>query len=78
MPEPVFMKFGMYIMAPKAIATAYFINPFHQSVCLHLYPTIVARQRLGKNITSTTNIHATIQELLKVSFSMLSVFYQGK
>jgi hypothetical protein len=31
---------------------AYFINPFHQSVCLYVYPHIVARQRLGKNFYS--------------------------
>jgi hypothetical protein len=47
------MKLAIYtsIMAlePKPISTAYFINPFHQSVCLYMHPTIVARQRLGKN-----------------------------
>jgi hypothetical protein len=36
----------MYIMAPEPISTAYFINPSHQSVCLYVYPLIVARQRL--------------------------------
>jgi hypothetical protein len=38
MPEPIFMKLGMCIMAPEPISTVYFINPFHQSVCLYLYP----------------------------------------
>jgi hypothetical protein len=47
--EPIFMKLGMYIMTPGHISTAYFINPSHQSVCLHVYPPIVGRQRLGKN-----------------------------
>jgi hypothetical protein len=27
MPEPIFMKLGMYIMAPEPISTAYFRNP---------------------------------------------------
>jgi hypothetical protein len=38
-----------------AISTAYFINPSHQSMCLYVYPSIVARQRSGKNITSATS-----------------------
>jgi hypothetical protein len=40
------MKFGKYIMAPEPISTAYFMNPSNQSVCLYVYPPIVARQRL--------------------------------
>jgi hypothetical protein len=48
MAEPIFMKLGMYIMAPEPISTAYFINPSHQSVCLYVSPPIVARQRKGK------------------------------
>jgi hypothetical protein len=32
MAEAVFMKLGMYIMAPELISKAYFINPSHQSV----------------------------------------------
>jgi hypothetical protein len=39
---------GMYIMAPEHVSMAYFINPSHQSV----YPPIVARQQLGKNMTA--------------------------
>jgi hypothetical protein len=46
---------------------------------------IVARQRLGKNppivarhVIAVTNTHATIEELLDVSFSMWPVSYQGK
>jgi hypothetical protein len=49
MSEPIFMKLGMYIMAPEPFSTAYFINPSHQSVCVYVYPPIVVRQRLGKN-----------------------------
>jgi hypothetical protein len=78
MPEPNFMKLGMYIMATEPISTAYFINPSHQSLCLYVYPTIVARQRLGKNITAATNTHTIIGELLDASFSMQSVLYQRK
>jgi hypothetical protein len=39
-------------------------------------PPIVARQRLGRNVTAVTNTHATIEELLQASFSMLPVSYQ--
>jgi hypothetical protein len=70
MPEPIFMKLSMYIIAPEPISTVYFINPSHQSVCLYTYHPIVARQRLGKNITAATNTHATIEELLDASFSL--------
>jgi hypothetical protein len=31
MAEPIFMKFGMYIMAPEPISTAHFIDPSHQA-----------------------------------------------
>jgi hypothetical protein len=77
MPEPVFMKLGMYIMAPEPISTAYFINPSHQSVCLYVYPLLL----LGSGSVETLpwqQIHATIEELLDVLFSLQSVLYQGK
>jgi hypothetical protein len=54
MPEPIFMKLGMYIMAPGSIPAAYFISPVHQSVCLYVYPPIVARLRLGKDVPAAT------------------------
>jgi hypothetical protein len=38
-PEPIYMKLGMYIMAPMPISTACFINSTHQSVCLRVYPS---------------------------------------
>jgi hypothetical protein len=41
-------------------------------------PSIVARQRLGRNVTAVTNTHAKIEDLLGASFSMLPVSYQGK
>jgi hypothetical protein len=74
MPEPVFMKLGMYIMAPEPISAAYIINPSNQSVCVPIF----ARQRLGKNITAAMKPHATIEELLDASFSMRFVPYQRK
>jgi hypothetical protein len=64
-------------MPPEPISTAYFINPYHQSVCLYVYLFIVARQRLDKIVAAAKNIHAII-ELLDVSFSMRSVWYQMK
>jgi hypothetical protein len=66
------------VMVLKPISTAYLRNPSHQSVCLNVYPPIVSRQRLGKNVTAAMNTHATIAELLGASFSMRSVSYQGK
>jgi hypothetical protein len=57
-PEPICMKLVMYIVAPESNSAVYFINPSHQSVCLYV---VVARQRLGKNVTATTNTHATIK-----------------
>jgi hypothetical protein len=50
-PEPIFMKLGTC-----AIWTAYFTNPSHQSVCLYVYPPIVARQRLGKHVPAELRI----------------------
>jgi hypothetical protein len=52
MPEPIFMKLGMYVMAPAPISMAYVVNPSHQSVCI---PFIIIRQRLCKNVTAVTN-----------------------
>jgi hypothetical protein len=77
-PEPIFMKLSIYIMAPNPISMAYFINSSHQSVRLYVYPPIVARQRLGKNVTAATNTYGTIKKLLDESFSMMSVSCQSK
>jgi hypothetical protein len=56
MPEPIFMKLGMYIMALEPISKTYFINPFHP------YLHTVARQRLGKTVTAAMDIYATIEK----------------
>jgi hypothetical protein len=71
------MKLDMYIMAAEPISTAYFINTSHQSVCLYVYPLIVARQLVGKNVTAATNTHATV-EFLDSPFAVRSVSYRRK
>jgi hypothetical protein len=63
------MELGMYIMTPKSISAAHFMNP-SISLCLYMYLHIVARQRVGKNVTAAKNIHETIEELFDASFSM--------
>jgi hypothetical protein len=73
MPEPIFLKLGMYIIAPESISTAYFINPSHQTVCLYVYPPIVARQRLGKNVTAATNKRNNRRIVGRVVFCMVRV-----
>jgi hypothetical protein len=32
-------------------------------MCLYVYPTIIARQRLGKKITAATNTQTILEEL---------------
>jgi hypothetical protein len=49
------MKVGMCNMAPEPVSTAYFINPFHQSVSLYVYLPIGARQRLVLHVPTATN-----------------------
>jgi hypothetical protein len=44
MPEPVFMKLGIYIMASEPFSTPYFINLSHQSVCGP--PVLLLRKKL--------------------------------
>jgi hypothetical protein len=78
MTEPIFMKIWYVYHDPWAISKAYFINTSYQSVYLYVYAPIVARQRLGKNVTVATNIQATIEELLDASPSMRSASCQGK
>jgi hypothetical protein len=64
--EQIFKKLGTHIMAPQPISTTYFRNPSQQSVCLYVYRPFVARQRLHKNVTAGTNIHATINNRIIV------------
>jgi hypothetical protein len=72
------MKLGMYVMELEPISAEYFINPSPQSVCLYVYPSVVTKQRLGKNVTAATNTQTTIEELLDPSFWIRSVSYQRK
>jgi hypothetical protein len=65
-------------MASEPISTAYFINPFHQSVLIYVNPPIVTRQYLSKNVTTAMNTHATTEELLEASLSVQSASYQRK
>jgi hypothetical protein len=71
------MKLGMYIMAPEPISMAYFIT-LPISLCLLVYPTIVARQRFRKNVTVAKYTHVIIKELFDASFYsyIRSVSYQ--
>jgi hypothetical protein len=45
---------------------------------LYAYYNIIARQRLGRNVTAATNTHETTESLLDKSSSMLSVPNQRK
>jgi hypothetical protein len=72
------MTLGMHIMTSEPVSTAHFINLSQQSVCLYVYPPIVATQRFGKNVSAATSKQATIEELLDASFYMRSVSYQRK
>jgi hypothetical protein len=88
MREQILMKLGMHIMASEPIWTAYFINPFHQSVCLYVYPSHCCKATAWLSVSlhsvlgngslktfSRQRIHAAIEELLD-AFSMLSVSYE--
>jgi hypothetical protein len=78
MSKPIFLKFGMYIMAPEPISVTYFINPSHQSVCLYVYPPLWL---LGNGSVDTfpwQQIHVTIEELLEASSPIWSTLYQRR
>jgi hypothetical protein len=60
MAEPIFIKLGMYIMAPEPISTTYFINLSRKSVCLYVYSSffffvVIARQQVEKHVPVVTN-----------------------
>jgi hypothetical protein len=85
MPEPIFMKLGMYIVEPERVSEAYFINPSHQSV----YQPIVARKRFDKiSLSLLGNGSAKLyrgneytrkdRRIIGRVFSMQIVSYQGK
>jgi hypothetical protein len=66
MPEQIFIKFGMYIMAPEPISTAYFVNPSHHSICIYMYHIFVPRQRLVKKVTVAKNIHTSLSVAVRI------------
>jgi hypothetical protein len=61
LPEPVFMKCGMYIMAFEPISPACSVNLSHQSVCLWCIPPFVDSQRLGKHFLVAKNASKNIR-----------------
>jgi hypothetical protein len=74
MPEPIFMEFGMYIMAPEPISTAYFVNPSRQFICMFI-PPFFARQRLGKHVPaakSTRNNRSDVWCVILCAVRILS------
>jgi hypothetical protein len=75
MPEPVFMKLGMYIMATESISMSYFINPSLQSVCLYIPLSMLGngsvntlpRQRIHKTKIFWTLVFSAVRAMSKES-----------
>jgi hypothetical protein len=89
MAEPIFMKLGIYNIAPEPISTAYFMNP--PSVCVYMRISLsllgnglvkITLSLLGstliKMLPRQTDMHTTVKELLDASYSMQSVLSHGK
>jgi hypothetical protein len=55
-------------MTPKPISTVYLINSFHQ----YVYPLIVARQRLAKNVTPATNTYSIVGRVVSCAVRVVS------
>jgi hypothetical protein len=50
-------------MKAEPNSMAYFINPFHQSVCLYVYPlTLLGTGSVKKNVKVAMNTQATMEE----------------
>jgi hypothetical protein len=62
----------MYIMAPQPIATAYPINTLHQPVCVCVYISIVARQRLSINVTAARNNRGILRRIVFYAVRVVS------
>jgi hypothetical protein len=81
------MELGMYITETEPIATAYFRNPSHQSVCLYMYPSyrclvkcippFGARQKLGKHVTVATNTRNNRRNVGRVIFYAVRGLLKG-
>jgi hypothetical protein len=67
------MKLCVYIMASKSISTAYVINPIYHSMCPHVYPLTVTRQRLSKYVSAATNTRNNITIFRRVVFYTVRV-----
>jgi hypothetical protein len=80
-----------WLLSQSQRRTAYYINPFHQSVYLYVYPSYRCKGTaplslslhtvLGNgsvNMNPRQKIHATIQELLDVSLSVRYLSYERR
>jgi hypothetical protein len=68
-------------MAHEPISAEYFINPFHQSLCLYVYPLLSlleygsvippfsATQRLSIHVPAAMNPYSKIEKMLDTVFS---------
>jgi hypothetical protein len=71
-------ELDIHNVAPEPITRTYFISPpIGLCVCM-CSPFIVARQRLGKDVTAATDTHGTLEELLDASFLCGPCRFNGK
>jgi hypothetical protein len=74
MAEPILMKFGMCIVALEPIPIAYFINLPSVCVSICVFPPVIARQWLGKNVTAAINKHHNKRRIVgSVVFCVVNV-----
>jgi hypothetical protein len=66
-------QYVRYVMAPEPISTAYFINPSRKSLCLCVYPHIIARQALSKHVPAAKNTLAVFCAVRVVSKESLCI-----
>jgi hypothetical protein len=64
-------------MVPKPTSVAYSPNPFHQSVCLYVYPPVVAGQRLAIHVLAKTNTRNTRRIVGRVVLYTVRVVSKG-
>jgi hypothetical protein len=57
----LFLKYKSRIMRLPRCVRVYYGTI---SLCLHVNPPLVVRQRFGKDITAATNTHVTTEEML--------------
>jgi hypothetical protein len=75
MPEPIFIKLGMYIMAPEPVSTTCFKNPSHQSffVCISLLDNGSVKRYRGREYPHSKGIFGGV-----VSYAVLVVSNESK